>query len=82
MKENKESRVVRGLCDLYKVYKATDAITGNEFMEVHRLFEVDKGIYDEVYLGDIDGTIKESDEDILNEIDARFDNSNAMHLNS
>jgi hypothetical protein len=71
--ERKDSRIVRGLCDTYKIYRTTDALTGGDVLEVHRLYEVDKGIYDEEPLGEIDGNFNETDELILNEIDARFD---------
>lgn len=70
--EERNYKVVRGLCDAYKVYRSIDAINGNEVLEVSRLYEVDKGIYDEVPLGEIDGNFNDTNEMLLDEIDARF----------
>ena len=70
--EEKNYKIVRGLCDLYKVYRSIDAINGNEVLEVSRLYEVDKGLYDEVPLGEIDGNFNDTNEMLLDEIDARF----------
>ena len=72
----KNSRIVRGICDAYKVYRSIDAISGKEVLEAHVMIKVDEGVYEEKYLGEIDGSFNDSDDSILNEIDARFDVKN------
>lgn len=69
-KQNK--RKVKGICDTYLVYEQVDGRTGGKFLEVHKLVP---GNYEEepesyAWLCDIDGTLADTDEYILNEIDA------------
>ena len=69
----KDSRIVKGLCDSYFVRKAFDAITGDEMLEVYEDMKADG---DKHYCGewlcDIGCTLKDSDEVILDEIDANI----------
>lgn len=73
-KENKQ-RKVKGICDTYLVEEVTDAAKGGKFLEVKRLvpgnYEEEPESYE--WLCDIDGTLADTDEYILNEIYAATD---------
>ena len=76
MKTSTEQRIVRGIGgDSYLVRTAKDAVTGKKFLEVYSVAKADDGTeYDEgEWLGDIDCVIGDSDELILDAIDAEFD---------
>lgn len=66
----KKSRLVKGICDNYIATEQTDPATGNPFLEISEAIVSDGEIFCGDWLCDIDGTLSDSDEYILNEIDS------------
>ena len=74
-KNHLEERIVRGLCgDAYLVRSAKD-VEGKDFLEVYSVTEGDDGCEysDGDWLGDIDCVFGDSDELILDAIDAELE---------
>ena len=71
MKQNKlRTRVIKGIADTYRVREVKDGTNGEVFLEVFLLTKIGvDDLYDEEYLCDIDGTLDETDTDILDDID-------------
>jgi hypothetical protein len=65
-----KTRIVRGIADSYVVKEAVDAVTGKPFLEVFEHIKVDDGEMQGEWLCDIDATMDDTDERILDEIDA------------
>ena len=68
--EDIKARIVRGIFDTYVVKEAVDSANNEKFLEVFE--HVEDGIDDFAgdWLCDIDGTMNDTDEYILGEIDA------------
>lgn len=77
--ENKNCKIVRGLCDSYEVRRTADAITGGEVLEVSRIINHGDGLCEKIYLGEMDGSFNDRDEVLLDEIDCSFDKSKVLN---
>lgn len=65
-----KARIVRGISDSYVVKEAVDSATQEKFLEVYQHVESDNENFAGDWLCDIDGTMMDTDEYILGEIDA------------
>lgn len=65
-----KARIVRGISDSYIVKEAVEAVTGEKFLEVYEHEENGNENFQSEWLCDIDGTMDDTDEYLLNEIDA------------
>lgn len=65
-----KTRIVRGIADSYVVKEAVDAATREPFLEVFEHINIDGGEMQGEWLCDIDATMGDTDEHILDEIDA------------
>ncbi len=65
-----KARIVRGISDSYVVKEAVDTVTGEKFLEVYEHEENGNENFQGDWLCDIDGTMNDTDEYLLNEIDA------------
>lgn len=65
-----KARIVRGISDSYVVKEAVDTVTGEKFLEVYEHEETGNENFQGEWLCDIDGTMNDTDEYLLNEIDA------------
>lgn len=70
-----KERKIHGISDTYIAREAVDAATGCKFLEIYK--PDDKAYPEEfagpVWLCDIDGTLDDSDDYILDEIDSALD---------
>jgi len=66
-------RIVKGIADSYVVNEAIDPVSGNKFLEVYEHVVSSDECFVGEWLCDIDGTMSDTDEHILNEIDAALD---------
>ena len=65
-----KARIVRGISDSYIVKEAVETVTGEKFLEVYEHEENGNENFQGEWLCDIDGTMDDTDEYLLNEIDA------------
>ncbi|MBS7363540.1 MAG: hypothetical protein KIH03_06990 [Paludibacteraceae bacterium] len=65
-----KARIVRGISDSYIVKEAVETVTGEKFLEVYEHEENGNENFQGEWLCDIDGTMNDTDEYLLNEIDA------------
>lgn len=65
-----KTRIVRGISDSYIVREAVDSATGEKFLEVYEHVEHGNVELQGDWLCDIDGTMNDTDEYLLSEIDA------------
>ena len=62
-------RIIKGKENSYLVCEAIDAIDGTKFLEVNKLNDLGSGMYEDEYLFDMDGTLSETDTEILQDIE-------------
>ena len=66
----KKSRIVKGICDTYIATEQIDPVSGKPFLEITEAVVSDGETFSGDWLCDIDGSLSDSDEYILNEIDS------------